>query len=100
MSESTKKEAFSRAKTSNRLIVLTEALSRPQSQELELPQPERGPDMGFDGLLLQLVKGKLKKKKTEVHMSPMTALGSCSKENIWLLLTPRLSKNPVAGLSQ
>lgn len=98
MSESAKKEAFSRAKTSNRLIVLTEALSRAQSQELELPQPERGPDMGFDGFLLQLVKGKL--KKTEVHISPMTVLGSCNKENIWLLLTCRLSKNPVAGLSQ
>lgn len=97
MSESAKKEAFSRAKTSNRLIVLTEALSRAQSQELELPQPERS-RLGFDGFLLQLVKGKL--KKTEVHISPMTVLGSCNKENICLLLTCRLSKNPVAGLSQ
>lgn len=64
MSQNAKKEAFSRAKTSSRLIVLTggqrNSFWSSQSQETELPQAKRGPDMGSDGFLLQVVKGKLK----------------------------------------
>lgn len=79
MSESAKKGGIQQSKNKQQADcpnrrVLTEALSGARSQELELPQPERGPNMGFDGFLLQLVKGKLKQNKIkqnpEVHISP------------------------------
>lgn len=63
MSQSAKKKAFDRVKTSSRLSVLTTGQRTPsgvQLLELELPQPKRGPDRSSDLILLQLVKNKLK----------------------------------------
>lgn len=57
MSQNAKKEAFSRAKTSSRLIVLTggqrNSFWSSQSQEIDLPRPKRGSHMGFARFLLQ-----------------------------------------------
>lgn len=65
MSQSAKKEAFSRAKTRSRLISW-----RAEKLHLEftvpgnkLPQAKKDPNMGFDGFSLQVVKGRLKENQ-------------------------------------